>query len=87
VDFVEDIAQIKLKRSYKLDAPNGVNRRNSDNTRIRRYLNWEASIRLRYGTAKLRYGTAKLRYGTAKLRYGTAKTYAWIKNEMRVGTH
>jgi GDP-D-mannose 3',5'-epimerase len=52
VDMVEDIAQVKLKRSYKLDAPKGVNGRNSDNTRIRRYLNWEPSIRLRDGMAK-----------------------------------
>ncbi len=32
VDIVEDIAGIKLKRRYKLDAPKGVNGRNSDNT-------------------------------------------------------
>jgi GDP-D-mannose 3',5'-epimerase len=52
VDIVEDIARIKLKRRYKLDAPKGVNGRNSDNTRIRQYLNWEPSIRLRDGMAK-----------------------------------
>jgi GDP-D-mannose 3',5'-epimerase len=52
VDIVEDIAQIKLKRSYKLDAPKGVNGRNSDNSRIRQYLNWEPSIRLPDGMAK-----------------------------------
>ena len=34
VDIVEEIAGIKLKRSYKLDAPKGVNGRNSDNTLI-----------------------------------------------------
>lgn len=49
VDIVEDIAGIKLKRNYKLDAPKGVNGRNSDNTKIRQYLNWEPSIRLRDG--------------------------------------
>src|SRR5205814_7018581 len=32
VDIVEDIAGIKLKRRYNLDAPKGVNGRNSDNT-------------------------------------------------------
>ncbi len=36
VDIVEDIAGIKLERNYKLDAPKGVNGRNSDNTKIRR---------------------------------------------------
>jgi len=34
VDIVEDIAQIKLKRKYNLNAPKGVNGRNSDNTLI-----------------------------------------------------
>ena len=52
VDIAEDIAGIKLKRRYKLDAPKGVNGRNSDNTRIRQYLDWEPSIRLRDGMAK-----------------------------------
>jgi nucleoside-diphosphate-sugar epimerase len=49
VDIVEDIAGIKLKRTYKLDAPKGVNGRNSDNTIIKKYLGWEPSIRLRDG--------------------------------------
>jgi nucleoside-diphosphate-sugar epimerase len=52
VDIVEDIAGIKLKRNYKLDAPKGVNGRNSDNTKILQYLNWEPSIRLKDGMAK-----------------------------------
>ena len=49
VDMVEDIAGIKLKRNYKLDAPKGVNGRNSDNTRIKQLLHWAPSIRLRDG--------------------------------------
>jgi nucleoside-diphosphate-sugar epimerase len=49
VDIVEDIAGIKLQRKYKLDAPKGVNGRNSDNTIIKKYLGWEPSIRLRDG--------------------------------------
>jgi GDP-D-mannose 3', 5'-epimerase len=52
VDIVEEIAGIKLKRSYKLDAPKGVNGRNSDNTKILDYLGWEPSIRLKDGMAK-----------------------------------
>src|ERR1700722_13519357 len=51
VDIVEDIAGVKLRRSYKLDAPKGVNGRNSDNTNIMRYLGWEPSIPLREGLA------------------------------------
>jgi GDP-D-mannose 3', 5'-epimerase len=52
VDIVEEIAGIKLKRSYKLDAPKGVNGRNSDNTKILDNLGWEPSIRLKDGMAK-----------------------------------
>jgi GDP-D-mannose 3', 5'-epimerase len=52
VDIVEDIAGIKLERKYKLDAPKGVNGRNSDNTKILEYLGWEPSIKLREGMAK-----------------------------------
>ena len=52
VDIVEDIAGIKLERKYNLDAPKGVNGRNSDNTLIEKYLGWEPSIKLRDGMAK-----------------------------------
>jgi nucleoside-diphosphate-sugar epimerase len=52
VDIVESIAGIKLKRSYNLDAPKGVNGRNSDNTLIKQKLGWAPSIRLRDGLEK-----------------------------------
>jgi len=52
VDIVEDIAEVKLKRSYKLDAPQGVRGRNSDNTMIKERLGWEPSIPLRDGMEK-----------------------------------
>jgi nucleoside-diphosphate-sugar epimerase len=52
VDIVEDIAGVRLERKYKLDAPKGVNGRNSDNTKILEYLGWEPSIRLRDGLEK-----------------------------------
>jgi len=52
VDIVEEIAGVKLERNYKLDAPKGVNGRNSDNTKILEYLGWEPSIRLKDGMAK-----------------------------------
>jgi nucleoside-diphosphate-sugar epimerase len=52
VDIVEEIAGVKLNRRYDLGAPKGVNGRNSDNTRIREYLDWEPSIRLRDGIAR-----------------------------------
>ena len=49
VDIVEDIAGIKLKRNYDLSAPKGVNGRNSDNTLIQKYLNWQPDTALRVG--------------------------------------
>lgn len=52
VDLVEDIAGVKLKRTYNLNAPKGVNGRNSENTLIRKMLNWEPKIPLRDGLEK-----------------------------------
>ena len=52
VDIVEDIAGYKLERKYDLGAPKGVRGRNSENTLIRQYLNWEPSIPLRKGMKK-----------------------------------
>ncbi len=52
VDLAEGIAGIKLERSYKLDAPKGVNGRNSDNTLIQKLLGWEPSTSLKEGLAK-----------------------------------
>lgn len=52
VDIVEEIAGFKLNRNYDLDAPKGVRGRNSENTLIRKYLNWEPSIPLKEGMKK-----------------------------------
>jgi GDP-D-mannose 3',5'-epimerase len=52
VDLAEDIAGIKLKRNYDLSAPKGVNGRNSDNTLIQKYLQWEPNTPLRAGLEK-----------------------------------
>ena len=52
VDIVEEIAGVKLKRVYNLQAPKGVNGRNSDNTKIRQLMGWEPSISLRDGLEK-----------------------------------
>jgi GDP-D-mannose 3',5'-epimerase len=52
VDIVEEIAGVKLHRTYNLDAPKGVTGRNSDNRRIKEYLDWEPSILLRTGLEK-----------------------------------
>lgn len=52
VDIVEEIAGFKLNRKYDLDAPKGVRGRNSENTLIMEYLNWEPSIPLKKGLTK-----------------------------------
>ena len=49
IDIVEDIAGVKFKRRYKLDAPKGVRGRCSDNTMIKSKLGWAPSIPLRDG--------------------------------------
>ena len=52
VDIVENIAKIKLKRKYILDAPKGVRGRNSENTLIKEVLGWEPKITLEFGLDK-----------------------------------
>jgi GDP-D-mannose 3',5'-epimerase len=52
VDLAEEIAGIKVKRNYRLDAPKGVRGRSSDNTLIRSKLGWEPSTPLRTGLEK-----------------------------------
>jgi nucleoside-diphosphate-sugar epimerase len=52
VNLVEDIAGVKLKRTYNLGAPKGVRGRNSDNKKIVENLNWQPSISLREGLEK-----------------------------------
>jgi len=52
VDITEQIAGIKLKRRYNLDAPKGVNGRNSDNTLIQKLLHWQPDTPLRVGMEK-----------------------------------
>jgi nucleoside-diphosphate-sugar epimerase len=51
VDIVEEIAGIKCERKYKLDAPQGVRGRNSDNTLIKEIYGWAPSISLADGLA------------------------------------
>ncbi|MEJ2887925.1 NAD-dependent epimerase/dehydratase family protein [Actinomycetospora aeridis] len=49
VDIVEDIAGVRLKRTHRLDAPQGVRGRSSDNTQIQETYGWEPSTTLRDG--------------------------------------
>jgi GDP-D-mannose 3',5'-epimerase len=52
VDIAEEIAGVKLNRTYDLDAPKGVRGRNSDNDLIKKALNWAPSISLKEGLTK-----------------------------------
>ena len=56
--IVENIAGIRLIRNYNLDAPKGVNGRNSDNDLILKLLGWAPSIKLADGM-KLTYDWIK----------------------------
>ena len=51
VSKVEKIAKVQLKRSYNLNAPQGVAGRNSDNTFIKKVLKWEPDTTLDKGLA------------------------------------
>ncbi|KQZ66866.1 NAD-dependent epimerase/dehydratase family protein [Nocardioides sp. Root151] len=52
VDIVEGIAGIRCERNHKLDAPQGVRGRNSDNTQIQETYGWAPSISLADGLAE-----------------------------------
>ncbi|MBI3445411.1 MAG: NAD-dependent epimerase/dehydratase family protein [Magnetospirillum sp.] len=52
-DMLEEVAGLRLERSYDPSAPRGVRGRSSDNTLIRSVLNWEPSTPLRSGIARL----------------------------------
>ena len=52
VGMIEDIAGAKLRRTYRLDAPQGVRGRTSDNTLIKQCLGWAPSVRLADGLEK-----------------------------------
>ncbi len=50
-DIIADIAGVKLQKRY-IPGPQGVRGRNSDNTLIRRVLDWEPQVSLEEGLAK-----------------------------------
>jgi nucleoside-diphosphate-sugar epimerase len=49
VDLVSHVAGKKLHKRYDTNKPQGVRGRNSDNTRLRKVLEWEPSISLKSG--------------------------------------
>ena len=52
VDYVEEIADYKVKRKHLLDKPKGVRGRSSDNTKIVKEIGWEPKILLKDGLKK-----------------------------------
>jgi GDP-D-mannose 3',5'-epimerase len=52
VSLAEEIAGVTVRRNYKLDAPQGVRGRNSDNALIQEVHGWEPSTSLREGLEK-----------------------------------
>ncbi len=52
VSIIEEIAGVKLNRTYDLGAPKGVAGRNSDNTFINEVLGWEPNTTLHDGLTK-----------------------------------
>ena len=70
VSIAEDIAGVKLERSYKLDAPKGVAGRNSDNALIQKVFGWEPDTRLRDGM----FNTYEWIEGEYLAKYGPRKT-------------
>lgn len=52
VSIAEECGGVQLERQYKLDAPQGVAGRNSDNTMIKQVLGWEPDTPLKDGLAE-----------------------------------
>lgn len=74
VSIAEEIAGVRLNRSYKLDAPKGVAGRNSDNTLIQQVFGWEPDTRLRDGMQK----TYEWIEGEYLAKYGSGKTFVEV---------
>ena len=49
IDIIEEIADYKVNRKYLLNKPKGVRGRSSDNTKIKKDLDWAPSINLKKG--------------------------------------
>ncbi len=81
VGIAEEIGGIKLHRKYDLTAPRGVAGRNSDNTMIKRILNWEPSTSFREGLAKT-YAWIEQQYQDRKAGKATVR-----ENYQAAGAH
>ena len=75
VDIVEDVAGLKLERTYDPDAPKGVAGRNSDNTMIKEILGWEPTTPIAEGI-KPTFAWIKQQYEDRKAGKRTVKDEA-----------
>ncbi len=50
-DIIADIAGVKINKKF-VDGPQGVRGRNSDNTKLRKILEWEPTVTLEDGLKK-----------------------------------
>ena len=74
VSLAEEIGGLRLERKYDRTAPRGVAGRNSDNTMIRRVLNWEPSTPLRVGLQRT-YAWIEQQYRDRKAGRRTVRDY------------
>ena len=49
IDLISEIANYKVKKNYQLDKPKGVRGRSSDNSLIRKRINWDTTFSLKKG--------------------------------------
>jgi nucleoside-diphosphate-sugar epimerase len=49
IDVISEIAGHKVKKNYQLDKPKGVRGRSSDNSQIRKKINWDTKYSLKNG--------------------------------------
>jgi GDP-D-mannose 3',5'-epimerase len=52
VDYIEEIADVKLERFYNKSAPSGIQHKMTENTKLRASLGWEPSTPLKAGLKK-----------------------------------
>lgn len=76
VDMVSEIAGKRILKTYNLSAPQGVRGRNSDNTLLRRVLNWEPGISLEEGLGRTYAWIENELTAAGRLRDRTVRTAA-----------
>jgi nucleoside-diphosphate-sugar epimerase len=52
IDLLEKISGTNVRRNYQLDKPKGVRGRSSDNTLVKKKINWQPKINLKDGLTK-----------------------------------